>query len=201
MAGLGKKILEKFKPAASGVFSAPGVIKKKALNALSGSLEGTSDADDGEGAAQNAVEAVAKKLGVPEDSVAGNVAKAVGVAAIEGLAPDNLLDVLPIGKIVSKGKRVVSALDDVVRKQKVDKVMDVLRSGRVIDPAKSVKGQSTVKMLNEKPMSAAEQLRTQGVPEVQVKPGQVFGEGNKGKRLSPEEFEKLQAALKKRKGE
>lgn len=86
-----KNFLEK----ASEINSA---LKRKAMQAVAQKLGRKGNALDSEGSAQDIVEAVASKLGVPENSMLGNAAKAAGVAALE-MAPGDLTDLVPVSKL------------------------------------------------------------------------------------------------------
>lgn len=65
---------------------------------------------DSESSAQAIVEKVASEAGIPEDSVAGNVAKAVSVAGLEVFAdPIGMFPVGKIQKVMKSGQKMLKA--------------------------------------------------------------------------------------------
>lgn len=86
---------------------------------------------DTQGNSEQIVEAVAEKLGVPEDSSVGNAFKAVGVGGLEMFAdPTMLLPFNKLGKIASKlgNMRKSKAVAEIVEKT-APKVQTVIEKG------------------------------------------------------------------------
>lgn len=79
------------------------IVRRKLYEKMAGKLGAKTDDQDTESTAFNIVDKAAEKLGVPEDSTVGNAAKAAAVTAME-MAPLDLLDAVPVGKIASKLK-------------------------------------------------------------------------------------------------
>jgi len=79
-------------------FNALGYAQRKALNAIADKIGATGQsAANSEASSRAIVEKAAQKLGIPETSTAGNVAKALGVAGLEVFADP--MGMLPFGKI------------------------------------------------------------------------------------------------------
>lgn len=81
-------------------FNALGYAQRKALNAIANQIGATGQSPvDSEKSSQAIVERAAEKLGIPETSTAGNMAKALGVGALEVFADPLGLPFSKIGKL------------------------------------------------------------------------------------------------------
>jgi len=81
-------------------FNALGYAQRKALNAIANQIGATGQSPvDSEKSSQAIVERAAEKLGIPETSTAGNMAKAFGVGALEVFADPLGLPFSKIGKL------------------------------------------------------------------------------------------------------
>lgn len=120
-----------------------GLPQRKALKYIADKLkaEGASDTNS-EKSSQAIVSKVAEQLGIPEDSVPGNVAKAVGVGALEMFADP--LNVVPVGKVakmagkvlkpsgpLGQGREIAQAsIEKLLRDRKRQQAMEVLAKAR-----------------------------------------------------------------------
>jgi len=149
-------------------FNAPGTLKNKALSAIAQKLRGEKTNAPDEDLAFEAVDAVAEKLGIPASNKAGQVGKAAIATAIETLTPQNLIDVLPVGKVLSKGGKVVKASGVLGQGKKIasegiDAIARKIRSNTAMDVFRKKLGPSL-----------AEQLEKQGAKRV-VPKGKIVG--------------------------
>lgn len=116
------------------------------------------DEESSENTASNLVEAAASKLGVPEDSVVGNAAKAGTVALAEVFAdPTNLV---PVGKLA----KVAGKVGDIAGAAKLaNKVVDL---DKITKLARKAKLENFLEAVTKRGKSAAEMLRDKGAQEV-----------------------------------
>lgn len=116
------------------------------------------DEEDSEASAQNIVEKAAEKLGVPEDSAAGNVAKALGVAGLETFAdPTNLIPAGKLAKLVGKAGSAVKAAEIAQKVVDTDKIAELIRKSRL---------EKFLEATSKRGKSAAEMLRDKGAQEI-----------------------------------
>lgn len=138
---------------ASKAISAP---QRKLMQFAAQKLGRTGNAEDSESSAQDIVEALAEKAGLPEDSTLANVAKALGVAGLEVFADPTA--VLPVNKLAKGAKAVSSA----VKPANLDKLKQILgRASR--DRQMSALGQKIAKMPEAKSKASLEELNKSGI--------------------------------------
>ncbi len=113
----------------SKLFSAPGAIKSKALRAIASKLGRKSADVADEDLGFEVADALAEKAGLDPKNPIVQGAKAAAATAVETLAPENLLDVVPVGKVASKGLKMAGKVDvdKLVRKNRLEGLMDTMR--------------------------------------------------------------------------
>lgn len=129
-----------------------------------------------ETSSQQIVENIAKRLGVPEDSVAGNVAKAAGVAGLEVFA-----DPLSVAGPVAKGGMLASALGTVKRSAALESALQKIIKGRQLNASlnklaskgglealRAAQAGAQIDLMGTKGLSAAEKLKRAGAKVLDV---------------------------------
>lgn len=158
--------------ALSKTVKALGYPQRKMLNAIAEKLGVKKSDDDSQVASEAIVEKVAEKLGVPEDSVAGNVGKALAVAGTEVFAdPLNLLGVGPIakgakmvGKVAPKADKLANIIAKMPGAGTLDKaIVDADKLKEIVRKRNLEKLKAAT---SERPYNAAKALATKGAERI-----------------------------------
>jgi hypothetical protein len=100
-----KEQAEEYMPAikekAFQALNALGAPQRKMLEKIASTIGVEGDKDNSEKSSQAIIEKMAEKLGIPEESVIGNIGKALGVAGLEVFADP--LSLVPVGKLTKLG--------------------------------------------------------------------------------------------------
>jgi hypothetical protein len=125
------------KKAGSKIMDLAAAPQKFAMEKLAETV-GVEVGKDSEASAQNIVEKTADKLGIPQDSVPGNIVKALGVAGLEVFGdPTSILPVnkvakgiKAVNKVLGSAKMLDKVSDAAKAVQKTDKFVDALADAR-----------------------------------------------------------------------
>lgn len=100
---------DKISELAGQALGLPGALKKKAAAAIAKSIRGAAADTTDEDLTFEAVDALAERLGLPASSPAVQTGKAGVAAAIDALAPESLLEFLPVGKVAKAASKLKGA--------------------------------------------------------------------------------------------